>query len=456
MSRSLLLGIAFFGMVISLILVITRYDFSRTDFPKITESQATDQPKPSTSSLPSGTTALNPLESYYARFQMGDFEGAVKILRLMNQKDPIAANIKRDLATALFALGMFRLTQNNRAEAESLLEESASHGHFDSEQVLASLRLKAGKLDAAAQTFEDMYLKTQDKGILKLLVDMALAKDDLSRSDGFLNRFEEKFLNENADSTDKEFLENRRSRLELKRRFARTEEVVERNGVQVAFSRPDLRAAAESVLTAIETVVGELTKILGPLPADFPMRALLIPKSDFRGDSGAPPWAGALFDGFVRIPVAVDQLSNFQIQKLGRLARHETAHAYFYAHCGETLPSWLGEGLAQHYEGVSVQQSLHGLLGSEGRSAAAEPPASFDNSFIDAPTSEVHKLYLRSHLLVEALSKNEGFESTWREIFTTSCTQTTPLSPVLREKFGTSNGRELYLKYWDQIKLFIR
>lgn len=456
MSRTLLLGIAFMGIVISLILVMSRYDFSQPELSQTDDQIAANKLKTPVPNFPSRNSVLNPLESYYARFQMGDFEGAVKILRIMNQKDPAAANIKRDLATALFALGMFRLTQNNRAEAEVLLEEAASHGHFDSEQVLASLRLKAGKLDAAAQTFEDMYQKTQDKGVLKLLVDMALAKDDLNRSDGFLNRFEEKFLNENADTSDKEFFENRRSRLELKRRFARTEEVVERGGVQVAFSTPDLRAAAESVLTAMEGVVGELSKILGPLPPDFPMRALLIPKADFRGDSGAPPWAGALFDGFVRIPVVIDQLSNFQIQKLGRLARHETAHAYFYAHCGETLPSWLGEGLAQHFEGISVQQSLQGLLGSEGRSAAAEPPASFDGSFIEAPTTEVHKLYLRSHLLVEALSKTEGFESTWREIFTTSCTQTTPLSPVLREKFGTSNGRELYLKYWDQIKLFIR
>jgi ABC-type uncharacterized transport system involved in gliding motility auxiliary subunit len=40
-----------------------------------------------------------------------------------------------------------------------------------------------------------------------------------------------------------------------------------------------------------------------------------------------------------------------------RLARHEMTHGYLYYHCGDRIPSWMGEGLAEKFEGRTVQNA---------------------------------------------------------------------------------------------------
>lgn len=390
------------------------------------------------------------LSSAYAKFQMGDYEGSVYTLRLELSADPTNELLQKNLATALFALGLLRLQQGNSSEAESLLEESARLGHFDSEQVLASMRLKSGQLESAATLFDEMYKKTKDRGILKLLTDMALSQDDLFRAEQLISKLEEQA---NEDVEEKKFIDERSKRLELKKTFARNEEVIDLGPVQVSYSSEDVKPAAQAVARELDKALFELSSYLGNLPTNGRLRAVLYPSESFQNLNGAPPWAGAFFDGFIRIPVKKGKLSNSDIIILGRLARHEATHAYLYAHCGDVVPSWIGEGLAQQYERQTLQSVVMNAKMTEGSKFLERPSDALDGlSFASADAKEVTGLYRRAFVLTQIISQENGGEVFWKDVFQNVCVSKVSLNTVLKDRLGAYSAPLLWEKFLPNIK----
>lgn len=417
--------------------------------------EATPVPKVifATTPNPTPSPVHDALTTAYGKFQTGDYEGAVYALRLELTRAPDDAFLKKNLATALFALGILRLQQNNLSEAENLFEEAAKLGHFDSEQVLAAIKIRAGQLDTASNIFEDMYKKSKDRGILKLMTEMALGQDDLPRAEQMLYRLQESVLADaQASQDDKDFIEKQSKRLELKQNFARNEELVDLGNIQVAYSSPEYKAQAKVVASALERVAEELSFYLGPFPSTTRLRAYLYPADSFQNSNAAPPWAGAFFDGYIRIPVRKGSLSAQMTENLIRLSRHEATHAYFYAHCGDVLPSWIGEGLAQRFEKKSLQNELTSFRMSFGLSAArTTPSSSLDGAFTSAPNSEVGELYKRSFILAEVLALENNGHGIWRDFFQAVCTNRVSVGQALNERFGAPSAVSIWQKYSEKI-----
>ncbi|NBO37670.1 tetratricopeptide repeat protein [bacterium] len=416
------------------------------------------------SSAKNNSSSAKPIEAKqantfdaYAHFQMGNYEGAVAQLKGALKFRPQDELLRRNLATALLALGFYKLQKKEVSDAESSFDESARLGNPDARKALAALKLRQGQIESARELFEDLSKTGVDPDSLKILIDLALSQDELERADDLLTRMTDmlgkpEVAQQSNISELMVFIDSRKKRLEQKKNYLRAQDVLSRQGIEVSYSSADLRPTADAVARAIESVHARLSLILGPLPAHARLRAWLVPTNDFNSLTGAPPWAAAVFDGYIRIPVGRSsngrQVSN---EILERLAQHETTHAYMYAFCGDVLPSWIGEGLAQIYEGRNVQQSQTDLLRTVGRKALFSVEPELEHPFTEAGSILVSRLYSRSHLLVNAMSREGGgVVATWQRVLSSVCIQRRSLPETLQEQFSVSSVVDLWARYFSQ------
>lgn len=380
-----------------------------------------------------GTNGFNELHGAWGRFQTGDYEGAIALLRAELAARPTDENVRSNLATALFALALVRIKAQQYADAEKLLEESARMGNRDAERTAASLKLKLGNVDLASSLFEELFDATSDAASLRVLVDVSLRNDDLDRAEYFLGKLPE----------EDGFARARRRRLEQKRSFARTQDTVERGAVEVAFAHGLPRSLASAVASAMDETLGELASLLGPVPAGTRLKAFLYPSESFQEQTGAPPWAGGLFDGLISIPVPRGRQAAFLQAAVAKVARHETTHAYLYSFCGDLIPSWLGEGLAQRFEGTNPSQAVSDLK----RRGTLRDVRLLDGPFTRAPEGEVTRLYAQSFLLVDHLTKQGGGLSYWRGPLQRACQGRESLPVVLASETGSESAAALWEKH---------
>lgn len=74
---------------------------------------------------------------------------------------------------------------------------------------------------------------------------------------------------------------------------------------------------------------------------------LLLDEEEFKTISGAPHWAGGIYDGKIRLPVKRFQFSETDLKAL---SAHEVTHAFAAAMSAQQIPTWLNEGLAVYQE----------------------------------------------------------------------------------------------------------
>ncbi len=79
----------------------------------------------------------------------------------------------------------------------------------------------------------------------------------------------------------------------------------------------------------------------------YPQRqipVLLLTSEKFRSLTSAPDWAGGVYEGQIKIPVA-----EFDPIKINEVISHEYTHALLYDAVSNRCPWWLNEGLAQYF-----------------------------------------------------------------------------------------------------------
>ena len=100
---------------------------------------------------------------------------------------------------------------------------------------------------------------------------------------------------------------------------------------------------------------------------------VLYPSDVFHRVTGSQHWVGGTYDGQIKLPVPREpELPTILRQQIERAVRHELTHAAI-RELAPTCPTWLNEGIAQHFE---HQGELSGVVERElGRNAGA--PLSF-------------------------------------------------------------------------------
>jgi tetratricopeptide (TPR) repeat protein len=179
------------------------------------------------------------------------------------------------------------------------------------------------------------------------------------------------------------------------------------------------QALAARATEILESAFWRIGKALGAYPSE-PVVVMLYTEQQFRDVTQAPTWAGGIYDGRIRVPGAGAAQSP---QLFERVLVHELAHAMIATIAPRGVPTWLHEGLAQHFEGDDPAAArrrvrkigvipLHYLEDSVSRLTAAQALLAYDESLV-----VVDNLFRRPGMdwnaLFRALSESDRTEYTF-------------------------------------------
>jgi hypothetical protein len=137
---------------------------------------------------------------------------------------------------------------------------------------------------------------------------------------------------------------------------------------------------------------------------------LLYTDRQFSDVTRSPAWAGAIFDGKIRIPAkGLSQRSG----ALEQIIAHEYTHALVHEVTQGRAPVWLQEGLAQQSENLPETPAL--VAKRLIQSGGPFPLKNLEQSFVAMPEAEAQLAYMESWLVVQYLEQRSG-PFTLREI----------------------------------------
>lgn len=193
-----------------------------------------------------------------------------------------------------------------------------------------------------------------------------------------------------------------RDRLDAWRKEAATHRgLVTRNDgrFSIIFEGRTDRALAEHAVAALDAAYWRIGAALNSYPSDR-ITVTLYTEQQFRDFTDAPDWAGAVFDGRIRIPVA-GALS--RIDDFDHALAHELTHAILYMLAPRGVPVWLHEGLASYFEPKNRDEAIAIL-----KKTGLLPVETFVNGFSRLSGPAVEVAYLESFVLADVLMKRVG------------------------------------------------
>jgi tetratricopeptide (TPR) repeat protein len=152
---------------------------------------------------------------------------------------------------------------------------------------------------------------------------------------------------------------------------------------------------ASMATDALTTAFWRIGQALGAYPSE-PVHVMLYTEKQFRDITRAPEWSGGLYDGKIRVPVAGASRSPHQFE---HVLSHELTHAMVTALAPRGVPAWLHEGLAQHFDGTSVEAARR-RLHAQGRRI---PLDRLEGGFENLTTAGATIAYDESLLAVSAI-----------------------------------------------------
>ena len=165
----------------------------------------------------------------------------------------------------------------------------------------------------------------------------------------------------------------------------------------ILFEGPADQPMAARVSEMLEAIYWQISGAIGAYPKDI-LNVVLYSNEQFRDVTQSPSWAGGLYDGRIRVPIAgrIDETA------LRRVLAHEFTHAVVYSVAPRGVPQWLNEGLA--------------ILMERGGEAPPPAPAEGDvpsltrleGSFARLSPEEARSAYATSGAAAQALLDRAG------------------------------------------------
>jgi len=123
----------------------------------------------------------------------------------------------------------------------------------------------------------------------------------------------------------------------------------------IKFQGVENRTVSDEVLMMLEEIRDRVGSELGHRIRGN-TSVILYSDQQFRDITHLASWAGAAFDGKIRVPVA-----NYRDDRrlLKKVLTHEFTHAAIYDMVGGRCPSWLNEGLAMLLEGQTPDEQVY-------------------------------------------------------------------------------------------------
>jgi tetratricopeptide (TPR) repeat protein len=327
-----------------------------------------------------------------------DFPDAVERLQEALQRAPGDAVLTRNLQTVLLNWGIANLAAQRLDDAAERLEAAARLG--ERAEVLSALgitRLRQSDYPAAATALERaLQLTPKDPNTLLALAEVYLKQDKRPQALDLLQRAKESGVR--SPELDNKVAQLGRE-VDAEWDFVQTESA----HFRVSFADTEDGHAVRLVLAALE----EAYFTVGSKFEDYPAErtpVVLYTQQDFHNITQTPGWAGAAFDGRIKLPVRGLQAEDTQ---LPRVIRHEYAHSLITQLSNNRVPVWLNEGLAvwaeETEEGERQAWAEQKIAGQE-----LFTLAQLSGSFIQLPAARAEVAYAQSYLAVRQLIDEYG------------------------------------------------
>jgi tetratricopeptide (TPR) repeat protein len=158
-------------------------------------------------------------------------------------------------------------------------------------------------------------------------------------------------------------------------------------------------ALADHALATLDAAYWRIGGEIGAYPASS-ITVTLYTDEQFRDLTGAPEWAGGVFDGRIRIPVkGVRQ----NLPEFDRVLVHELTHAMVSTLAPRGVPTWLHEGLASYFEPEDLASALRVL-----RITGPVPVEVLLQRFAGLNERQATAAYAESLVLADALMRRTG------------------------------------------------
>lgn len=292
------------------------------------------------------------------------------------------------LGEAYLRLGMDHLHSGDESAARTAFAEAKRYLPDDPRpwQGAGLAWLHEGQpLTAAGELHEALVIAGERPDLLELLGRAHYAAGDLTQAEDAWRRAVE--LGGGGEVA---------AQLEKVRRELRVEGAMIRNlGGRFTLAHAqgvDARLAGQ-VLDVLQDAYQELGRNLGHYPdGDIPV--LLYAGEDFAAVTRSPEWAGALYDGKIRVPLGgVRQMT----PSLKALLYHEYAHVVVRFLGKGKAPIWLNEGVAEVF---GHRYDARRPVSPPGRTVSS---AALERPFSELPHALVPLAYQASHQRVERL-----------------------------------------------------
>jgi hypothetical protein len=158
-------------------------------------------------------------------------------------------------------------------------------------------------------------------------------------------------------------------------------------------------ALADRALATLDAAYWRIGGAIGAYPASS-ITVTLYTDQQFRDLTGAPEWAGGVFDGRIRIPVkGVRQ----NLPEFDRVLVHELTHAMVSTLAPVGVPTWLHEGLASYFEPEDLASALRVL-----RITGPVPVEVLFQRFAGLNERQATAAYAESLVLADVLMRRTG------------------------------------------------
>ena len=159
-------------------------------------------------------------------------------------------------------------------------------------------------------------------------------------------------------------------------------------------------AAARRIVEFLEQAYWDVGRTLGVYPSER-TTVILYTRREFSTVTSSPDWAGAIYDGRIRIPAAG---ADRHVEDLQRTLVHEYVHAVVASVAGNRAPAWLNEGLATALEPDGLEWTSRVLVSQ----ASRLPVESLDTGFGGLDPEDAALAYAQSARAVKRLLDLRG------------------------------------------------
>ena len=203
------------------------------------------------------------------------------------------------------------------------------------------------------------------------------------------------------------------------------------------------------ILATLEADYEDLVRDLGNPPRDN-ILVTLYTETAFFDVTQAPNWAGAIYDGKLRIPIS--GLTSVTPQ-LARVLKHELSHAFIAKLSGNRCPPWLNEGTAQFLEPKTLGGNGHELA-LIFKSQQQIPLNALESSFTRLSDAKASLAYAESLAAVSYITDSYGLSDVQRilELMGQGSSTEAALRATIHSDYGqleTDLARYLADKYGD-------